>query len=65
MCIRDSFKEGGKLYIPIDVTPKTGSYYAREEKLRFERPADFLMILDGKENSRVLVQDLSLIHIFS
>lgn len=50
-------KEGGKLYIPIDVTPKTGSYYAREEKLRFERPADFLMILDGKENSRVLVQD--------
>lgn len=46
-----------KLYIPIDVTPKSGSYYAEGEKLRFERPADFLIILDGKDNSRVLVQE--------
>lgn len=46
-----------KLYIPIDVTPKTGSYYEQGEGIRFERPSDFLIILDGKENSRVLVQE--------
>lgn len=49
--------ENEKLYIPVDVTPKTGSYYARAEGLRFERPADFLIILDGEENSRILVQE--------
>ena len=48
---------GRKLYIPIDVTPKTGSYYEQGEGIRFERPSDFLIILDGKENSRVLVQE--------
>lgn len=46
-----------KIYIPLDVTPKTGSYYAQEEGVRFARPADFLIVLNGKENSRVLVQE--------
>lgn len=55
------YKEGlnpnEKLYIPFDVTPKSGSFYAGEEKIKFDRPADFLMILDGKKNSRLLVQE--------
>lgn len=45
------------LYIPVDVTPKTGSYYAESERLRFDRPADFLIVLNGPANSRVLVQE--------
>lgn len=45
------------LYIPVDVTPKTGSYYAESERLRFDRPADFLIVLNGPDNSRVLVQE--------
>lgn len=45
------------LYIPVDVTPKTGSYYAKNEGLKFDRQADFLIVLDGEENSRVLVQE--------
>ena len=49
--------EKERIYIPVDVTPKTGSYYAREVNLRFEKPADFLIILDGKNNSRILVQE--------
>lgn len=44
------------LYVPIDTTPKSGSTSCRGLKGSFERPADFLMILDGKDNSRVLVQ---------
>ena len=44
------------LYLPIDTTQQSGSKQCREPKLRFSRDADFLMILDGKENSRLLVQ---------
>ncbi|WP_294148336.1 hypothetical protein [uncultured Clostridium sp.] len=46
-----------KIYLPLDITPQSGSYYMEEEKLKFDRPVDFLIILDGKENSRVLVQE--------
>lgn len=45
-----------KLYIPIDVTPRSGSYYAAGEDVKFSMPSDFLVILEGEENSRVLVQ---------
>ena len=45
------------IYLPIDTTPKTGSTYCEEHDVSFERAADFLMIIDGKENSRVLVQE--------
>lgn len=48
--------ENEKIYIPLDITPKTGSYYAEGEDVKFERQADFLLVLDGRENSRVLVQ---------
>lgn len=44
-------------YIPFDITPKSGSYYAQGEDVKFDRPADFLLIFDGKENSRILVQE--------
>ncbi len=46
-----------KLYIPIDTTQKTGSNYVSGENIKFNRAADFLLILDGKENSRLLVQE--------
>lgn len=46
-----------KLYIPFDITPESGSYYAEEEEIRFDRQADFLLILDGRDNSRILVQE--------
>lgn len=45
-----------KIYIPIDTTQKTGSNYVENEAVRTERESDFLIVLDGKENSRVLVQ---------
>ena len=44
------------LYIPIDTTPKTGSTYCKNYGLTFERPCDFVIRIDGTDNSRIVVQ---------
>ena len=44
------------IYIPIDTTPKSGSSYCRNYNLLFDRAADFIIVLDGKDKSRVQVQ---------
>ena len=46
-----------KLYIPIDLTPKSGSKKMADYNLEFNRDADFLIVIDGVDNSRVLVQE--------
>lgn len=53
----ESLQESDVLYLPIDLTPKTGSTYCANYDLSFERPCDFLIVINGKENSRVLVQE--------
>ncbi|MBO5291752.1 MAG: family 2 glycosyl transferase [Lachnospiraceae bacterium] len=42
-----------KLLIPFDITPKSGS--TRYERTSLERPADFVLSLHGKKDSRLLV----------
>jgi len=49
--------EGGTLYIPLDITPKTGSTYCENHDILFERACDFLILIQGRENSRVQVQE--------
>ena len=49
--------ETDTLYLPIDLTPKTGSTYCENHGLSFTRACDFLIVIDGQENSRVLVQE--------
>lgn len=44
------------LYVPLDITPKSGSKTAVSCPLRFERDSDFLLVIDGKKDSRLLVQ---------
>lgn len=44
-----------KIILPIDSTPKSGS--KKFDSCSFKLPADFLVVLDGKEDSTVLVQD--------
>lgn len=44
------------LYIPIDTTKQTGSFKCEQSGVQFEEDADFLMVLDGPINSRLLVQ---------
>jgi len=41
------------LYLPIDVTPRTGTSTFGEYE--FERPSDFLLVLSGTHGSRLLV----------
>ena len=46
-----------KIYIPLDVTPKSGSSYYEEKGKLFDRAIDFIIELEGKSNSRVRVQE--------
>jgi hypothetical protein len=45
------------LYLPIDVTPKSGSNYCENYGIKFDRAADFLLIIDGKEGTHLMVQE--------
>jgi len=45
------------IYIPIDITPKSGSNYCENYGIKFDRDADFVIVIDGQDNSRVLVQE--------
>lgn len=45
------------LYIPVDTTDKSGSTSSQSPSLSFSRPADFLICIDGDQNSRILVQE--------
>ncbi len=44
------------IYLPIDVTPKTGSSRCTEPELEFSEDADFIIQLNGRSESRLLVQ---------
>lgn len=46
-----------KLYIPIDVTPNSGTKSMKDTDLKFNRDTDFVIVIDGEDNSRVLVQE--------
>ncbi|WP_434796973.1 hypothetical protein [Terrisporobacter vanillatitrophus] len=46
-----------KLYIDLDITPKSGSKVSSQFDLEFERPVDFIININGKENSRVYVHE--------
>ena len=46
-----------KIYIPIDTTQKSGSTYCKNFDLRFERPADFVIEINGRDKTRLLVQE--------
>lgn len=50
-------KEEDIVYLPIDITPNSGAYHDRESGLEFDQPTDFLIRLDGKNNSAMLVQE--------
>ena len=43
--------------LPLDITGKSGSKSWSEGGVTFQKPADFLLVIDGKENSRLMVQE--------
>ena len=54
---KDFDLENDTLYVPVDTTKKTGSTRMENCTAEFERPADFVLVLNGKDNTRLLVQD--------
>ena len=49
--------ENETLYIPLDITPKSGSNYCKNFGVKFDRDADFVIVIKGKDNSRIMVQE--------
>ncbi|MDO4566495.1 MAG: hypothetical protein Q4B42_04115 [Oscillospiraceae bacterium] len=49
--------EDSLLYLPIDLTPNSGAYYSEDQRLSFSRPVDFLVRINGEEDSEVFVQE--------
>lgn len=49
--------ETDTLCIPLDITPKTGSTFCKNYGLSFDRACDFVIAIDGRDNSRVVVQE--------
>ncbi|MBQ7986712.1 MAG: hypothetical protein IJ304_05575 [Clostridia bacterium] len=49
--------ENETLYIPLDITPKSGSNYCENFGVKFDRDADFVIVLNGKDNSRIMAQE--------
>lgn len=52
----ENVSENQNLYIPIDTTQSSGSRMSLSPELNFSRAADFLLCLQGKTDSRLLVQ---------
>lgn len=48
-------KKDGRLYIPFDITPMSGSTFYGDEKIKFEREADFILTVDGEDRAQLLV----------
>ena len=49
--------ENDILYIPLDITPKSGSTYCENYDIFFERASDFVICINGRSESRVMVQE--------
>ncbi len=45
------------IYLPIDTTQKSGSNYCENFGFKTDRAADFVLVLNGIDNSRVMVQE--------
>ena len=58
-CVKkeDFDPERDVLYIPVDTTPKSGSTYCENYGISFERASDFVICIDGRSDSRVMVQE--------
>ena len=58
LAYQKGFANGEKrMFIPVDTTPKTGSTYCKNYGLCFDRAVDFVLAIDGRENSRLVVQE--------
>ena len=53
----ENLLEKENVYIPLDVTPKTGSYYCENYGLHFNKPVDFVVKISQKGESRIVCEE--------
>lgn len=54
---KDFDYENDMIFIPVDTNPKVGSTYCENYDVVFERPCDFVMVVHGRDDSRIMVQE--------
>ncbi len=54
---KEGLTKENPFYMGFDLTEKSGATYARRQKLAFDRPVDFLLEINGRNESRLLVQE--------
>lgn len=54
---KDFDPDSDVFYIPIDTNPKVGSTYCERYDVVFDRACDFLIVIDGKSSSEMIVQE--------
>ncbi|MEM1483520.1 family 2 glycosyl transferase [Oscillospiraceae bacterium PP1C4] len=54
---KGGLKETDQLYLPIDTTPKSGAIACDNYGISFDRSADFVLAINGRSNSRLVVQE--------
>ncbi|WP_105617267.1 hypothetical protein [Vallitalea okinawensis] len=58
ICLQDGFDPAiQEVFIDLDVTPQSGRTSSTEYNLIFDRPADFIIQINNKDNSKVLVHE--------
>lgn len=55
--LNKDYQTEDKVYIPIDITPRSGAKRDTTNKLFYDRDMDFVIIIDGENNSKILVQE--------
>lgn len=53
----EALSEDDVIYLPVDITPNSGAYGDEESGLVFDQAVDFLIRIDGEDNSAMLVQE--------
>lgn len=54
--LNNDYLTGDTVYIPLDITPKSGTKKDTTNELSYDRNMDFVIVIDGSKNSKVLVQ---------
>lgn len=55
--LKNNYLKGDVVYIPLDITPKSGTKQDTTNKLSYDREMDFVLAIDGADNSKILVQN--------
>ncbi|MCR4431164.1 MAG: hypothetical protein NUV45_09130 [Tepidanaerobacteraceae bacterium] len=53
--LRKPYRDGEKIIIPVDTVPDQGNEVFSDMGVRLGRPCEFVIVIDGKDNSRILV----------